>query len=123
MAQLHLRVDFVPPGEAPPWVREKWVGLTLPLAQASPEPKRTTTMGVLSGPRGFFPLLFALLTGRLSTSEGYLVDAAAALSILEAAHPEAAAWWRANTPYLFRRRRRLLFQKGVGTVVQNGHGS
>src|SRR5712664_1703512 len=32
----HIRIFAVPPGEAPAWVREKWVGLELPLAQWLP---------------------------------------------------------------------------------------
>jgi hypothetical protein len=32
----HVRILTVPPGEAPGWVREKWVGLELPLAQWFP---------------------------------------------------------------------------------------
>ncbi len=81
-------------------------------------------MGVLSGPRGFFPLLRSLLAGRLEPREGYLVDAPGAFSVLQAQHPDAAAWWRANTPHLFRPGSRLLFQKGVGTVVQkDAHAS
>jgi hypothetical protein len=81
-------------------------------------------VGVLSGPRSFSALVVALITGRLSRSEGYLVDAPAAIAILEAAHPEAAAWWKANTPHLLRPRRRLLFQRGVGKVVERAdHGS
>ena len=74
--------------------------------------------------RGAIAVLWALLTRRLDTYEGYLVDAPAALAILEAAHPDAAAWWRANTPHLFRPRRRFIFQKGVGTVITRvDHGS
>jgi hypothetical protein len=118
MPQLFLRITFVPPGEAPAWVREKWVGLKLPLAQMSPDPRYHATGGVLTGPRTFFGALSALLPGRLNHTEGYLVNAPAALSILELAHPEAAAWWRTNTPHLFGRRRRLLFPKGVGDVVE-----
>jgi hypothetical protein len=62
--------------------------------------------------------LKALLAGKLQRSQGYLVDAPAALHILELAHPEAASWWRKNTPHLFREKRRLLFQKSVGDVVE-----
>jgi hypothetical protein len=118
MPQLFLRVTFVPPGEAPVWVREKWVGLKLPLAQKSPKPRHHATAGVLSGPRSFSGALRALISGRLSRTEGYMVDAPAALSILELVHPEAATWWRTNTPHLFGPRRRMLFQKGVGDVVE-----
>jgi hypothetical protein len=89
MPRLFLLVTEVPPGEAPAWVREKWVGLKLPLAQRSSRPIRCTTSGVLTGPRSVFAALRALLTGKLARSEGYVVDARAALEILELAHPEA----------------------------------
>ena len=42
-------VTAVPAGEAPQWVREKWVGVELPLALRSAHDFRT--FGVLSGPR------------------------------------------------------------------------
>ena len=117
VAQLHLRVNFVPPGEAPAWVRERWVGLMLPLAQASAEPTTRLTSGVLTGPRSYFAKLLALWTGRFDVSEGYIVDAPGALDALESACPEAAAWWKEHRPDLFRPGRRLMFQKGVGNVV------
>ena len=38
----------------------------------------------------------AVLTRNLHWSEAYLVDARAALQLLESAHPEAASWWRSR---------------------------
>jgi hypothetical protein len=118
VAQLQLYVTSVPPGEAPLWVREKWVGLTLPLAQPCADPRRGLVAGVLTGPRGILAQLLALFTGRFRVSEGYFVDASAALRALESAHPEAAAWWKEHRPDLWRPGRRFLFQKDVGHVVQ-----
>src|SRR5580704_4538322 len=43
-----LRIIAVPPGEAPLWVREKWVGLELPVAQR--QSRKFLTSGVLSAP-------------------------------------------------------------------------
>jgi hypothetical protein len=54
----------MPPGEAPAWVREKWIGLELPLAQSSSSPMAGGTYGVLSGPRSFFGLLALLVRGK-----------------------------------------------------------
>jgi hypothetical protein len=51
---------------------------------------------------------------------GYLVDAPAAIAILESAHPEAAAWWKAHAPHFLRPRRKFVFHKGIGTVVERG---
>ena len=50
---LLLHVTSIPPGEAPLWVREKWVGLSLPLAQRKSSPVSVLTSGVLSGPKTF----------------------------------------------------------------------
>jgi len=115
-SQLYLYVTFVPPGEAPAWVREKWVGLRLPLAQRSPIAGRYRGAGVLTSPRGLIARLMALLLGRVPYHDGYLVDALTAVAILAEADPKAAAWWRENVPHLMRRNRRFLFQKGVGHV-------
>jgi hypothetical protein len=114
----------VPPGEAPAWVREKWVGLRLPLAQNSADPTTKLTAGVLTGPRGFFAALKAFYTGRLDVTEGYTVDAPGALDALESAHPEAAVWWKEHRADLFRPGRRFMFQKASGHVVEStAHGS
>ncbi len=115
MPQLHLYVTSVPSGEAPLWVREKWVGLKLPLTgRLSAGIFRGG--GVLTGPRGPVLSLLALLSGRLPRKEGYIVDALAAVQILETTHPEAAAWWKENASHLMRPDRRFLFEKGVGYV-------
>jgi hypothetical protein len=99
VAQLHLYVTSVPSGEAPQWVREKWVGLKLPLTgRLSAGIFRGG--GVLSGPRGPVASLLALLSGRLPRRDGYIVDALAAVKILELTHPEAAAWWKENAAHL-----------------------
>jgi hypothetical protein len=112
---LYLNVISVPSGEAPLWVREKWVGLRLPLSgRLSVGTFRGS--GVLSGPRSPISSLLALITGRVRRADGYIVDALTAVQTLEAAHPEAAAWWKENTPHLMRADSRLLFQKEVGYV-------
>lgn len=120
----YLQVTAAPLGEPPEWVREKWVGLTLPLSQKSGDSAVRLTAGVLTGPRGLLGWLHAYCTGRLNVTEGYLVDALGALDVLEAAHPEAAAWWKEHRPDLFRPGRRFMFQKASGHVVETPiHGS
>lgn len=120
MSKPHLRllVTSVPPGEAPEWVRQKWVGLSLPLAQRDATPKVFPTAGVLSGPRNVLTCLFAWLTGKLVRESGYMVESLAAIQVLEATHPEAAAWWKQNTPHLIRAHRYFVFQQGVGHVSE-----
>lgn len=78
-----VRVVSVPPGEAPDWVRQAWVGVELPTRHK--EPKAFTGFGVR--------------TGRLDSADmGYEVDGAAAVRAVAAVDPAAAEWWRVNAP-------------------------
>jgi hypothetical protein len=58
-----VRIVAVPPGEAPLWVREKWVGLDLPVARYSGRGK-FITLGVLSLPRSMLAQCLAVFRGR-----------------------------------------------------------
>ena len=115
---LRLVITSVPPGEAPEWVRKQWVGLSLPLAQQAQEPRRFLTSGVMTGPRGLWQRLVAVVTGKFNVESGYLVECSAALAVLEAERPDAAAWWKENLPHHFRAGRRFVFRRNVGHVIQ-----
>ena len=112
-----VRIVAVPPGEAPQWVREKWVGLELPLAQFSPEAQPQRSAGVLTGPRGFLPTVGGLLRGQLQERSGFAVRVLEAIAVLERASPEAAQWWRTNAAHLMKPSRHFLFPEQVCTVV------
>lgn len=114
---LSLKITDVPPGEAPLWVREKWVGLIIPLFQVSAKPIRTRTGGVLTGPKGLWSSLLALAQLRTEKMTGFLVLAKDAIDLLEARSPEAAKWWRENVPYIYRPRQILVFPEDVGTII------
>jgi len=116
---MHLHVTSVPPGEAPLWVREQWVGLALPLAQKRTGPLTFLTSGVLSGPKGYLPFLLALFTGKLKRQVGFRVEAQAAIRILATRSSEAAAWWQENAPHQLRPKRYFVFQQGVGHVSES----
>lgn len=95
-----------PNGEAPEWVRDAWIGVSLPLAVSH---RRTVrSFGVVSGPRGFLPQIWALLTGKAVNVDGFVVNARMAVDCLEDRRPDAAAWWRSHVPHLLR--------KGAGFV-------
>jgi hypothetical protein len=114
-AKQYLYVTSVPSGEAPLWVREKWVGLKLPVTG----PLSVGTFrgsGVLTGPRGPVSSFFAMLSGQLRQTEGYIVDAIAAVEVLASAHPDAAAWWKEHASDLIRPDRRFVFEKSVGHI-------
>ena len=117
-SRQRLVITSVPPGEAPEWVRQRWVGLSLPLAQRSAKPRKFLTSGVTSGPRGSMAWLVSLVTGRFKLESGYLVECSAALSVLEAERPDAAAWWKENLPHLFRPGRRFVFHAQAGHIVE-----
>ena len=120
-ATCHVRIVRVPPGEAPFWVRERWVGLTLPLAAGDRGPRGAYTSGVLSGPRNWLLALWWALRGQLKHKSGYAVDAVAAVGILEQTAPEAAAWWRQNVPRLQKRGRKFLFDPAACEIVREAH--
>jgi hypothetical protein len=113
-----VRIVTIPPGDAPAWVREKWVGLELPLAQSSTEASRSRTAGVLSGPESFLGVLAALLRGGYQQRSGFKVDVMQALEVLEIRSPDAAQWWRTNAPHLVKPSRCFLFSEQVCKVVQ-----
>jgi hypothetical protein len=114
----HLLITSVPPGQAPLWVREHWVGLILPLAQRQEAPVSLLTSGVVSGPKGLLSCLTAFVTGKLERQSGFVVETGAAVAVLELKHPEAAAWWRTNATHLFRGKRYFVFQEGTGRIVE-----
>jgi len=108
----------LPAGEAPLWVRERWVGLELPLAQTSLTPRRVRVgSGVLTGPRSFLSALLAFVSGRLATQCGFIVPVLPALEALRVGAPDAADWWQANCPHLCKPRRYFLFQASECRVV------
>ena len=110
IARRYVRVVAIPPGEAPLWVREKWVGLALPLAGRDRGARVSYTSGVLSGPRNRLLALVWRLLGRLPRKSGYAVDVQEALGILARTAPEAAQWWRENVPRLQHAGRKFMFQ-------------
>ncbi|NYT39892.1 hypothetical protein HZY97_03920 [Sphingomonas sp. R-74633] len=95
--QHSVEIVATPAGEAPLWVREAWIGLTLPLW---PGYARGTwrSAGVLSSPRTRWGAFWASLFDRKRTT-GYLVPSAQAIRLLAAHSPEAADWWRTHTGF------------------------
>ena len=105
-----IRIIGIPPGEAPESVRKAWVGLVLPVAGPL---RKYPIGGVLSSPKSVLGELFFWFTGRYKREAGYMVDAQAAVSILAKVNPEAAEWWRVNTPRILKEGRHFLFQAPV----------
>jgi hypothetical protein len=115
-ASSTVRITSVPPGEAPLWVREKWVGLELPIS-GPPKSRTYRTAGVITGPKSLLGGLSAILRGRTEKVQGYRVSGEAALAALEDASPNAAAWWRANVPRHFKPGKYLVFHASACTPL------
>jgi hypothetical protein len=113
-----VRIVGVPPGEAPLWAREKWVGLELPLGRWT-SPVRTPGFGVVSGPRSILSYIWALLLGRFEMVKGYMVPADEAVNILSESSPEAATWWRTNASQLLGPNRYFLFHEQACQFIQD----
>jgi hypothetical protein len=119
MTQGFIHITAVPEGDAPQWVREKWVGLELPLVLRQKQSKRFFTKSVLMAPNGFFKSLFRILTGKSERKEGFVVRTMDAIAELEKASPEAAAWWRENTPYLLKPKQYFIFKSDCCYLVED----
>jgi hypothetical protein len=118
----YIRIIAIPPGETPLWVREKWVGLELPLVDGDSAAQEVFTSGVLSGPRNRFLAIIWGLLGRLKVQSGYPVYVNEALGILEQTAPNAATWWRENVPRLQQPKRKFLFASAVCQVIDTKSG-
>jgi hypothetical protein len=114
----NIRILAAPPGEAPDEIREAWIGMVLPVVPGHLRPIRGQQFGVVTGPKT--PLMLRVATflrlGR-SVSATYHVDAKTALRLLADHAPLAEAWWRSNTPHLYREGMVLGFAEYVCEVV------
>jgi hypothetical protein len=106
---MNIRIVKRPFGEAPEEVRDAWIGLLIPVLPRYSRLRERHCVGVLSGPQSWVLKCFLVLTGRSERKRGYIVDAAAAIELLESANLLAATWWRTNTPYLLKAGQQLFF--------------
>jgi len=118
MKRSVIRVTSTPPGEAPLWVRESWVGLELQAYGDKPSTYRT--VGVASGPRSRLGIIWYLLRGRTSKTVGYVVESRIALATLETRNPKAAAWFCDNAPLYLRPGSCFVFHGNSCTIVSEG---
>ena len=114
--QAIVEIRSVPHGEAPLWVREKWVGLRLPTVLQEGSLVSARTFGVLSGPRSTLAQLWALAIGRTKRESGFVVPVLPALHALEEFSPEAAAWWRENASHMVQPKACFLFEASCGRI-------
>jgi hypothetical protein len=111
-----IRITDVPLGEAPDWVRAAWVGLELLVVHRS----HAVTMpgfGVITMPRSWLGMVWGRVSGKATRITGYLVSAGDAVELLADSNPQAAQWWRDNTPHLIQPRRTFLFNIEACTPI------
>lgn len=96
-----IEIVGIPKGEIPREIREKWIGLRLPLETAEE----------------YFGLARGVATHLPCAVVGYVVDAILAIAILELHHPDAALWWRENTK-IAHVGGELIFDKDACRVVE-----
>lgn len=97
-----IRIIAIPPGEAPRWVRQAWVGMVLQVDEVTAGGNQ---VGVLGGPA--------------QNGDGFSVYATAAFDELYKKDQRALAWWQHNCPHLFRDFARLIFTKSACEVIEN----
>lgn len=90
-------------------MRRAWIGIRIPLAQWSAAPRTLRGLGVLTGPRGLAERMVAILTRKTSVYRGYKVFVLDAINELSLHRPDAAQWWRENTPHLLNPNRKFVF--------------
>jgi hypothetical protein len=93
---MRIKIVQRPAGEAPEWVRDAWIGLHLPLANANQRTWRT--LGVISGTTSLLPWLWAIATGKSEKVTGFAVNAKDAIESLTGPRASAGMWWRENLP-------------------------
>lgn len=91
---MQIRIVRQPIGPAPAWVKDAWIGVSLPLAVVGEH--KTRAYNLLTMPRSRLGHLWATLRGKSISVSGYYVNAALAVELLDAVRPDAAKWWRDN---------------------------
>lgn len=104
-----IKIVARPEGEAPEWVRDAWIGVSLPLLFGTPGVFEG--VGVITGPKTWLATWWCRLRGRLLKVDGYLVSAREAVDLLSFANPPAAQWWRENTPDLLGPKGHFIFDR------------
>jgi hypothetical protein len=117
---LFVRVDSIPEGESLLWLREQWVGLVLPLAQHRQTSLQFLASGVLTGPKTLLARLLTPLSGKFVRRAGCKVQATAAVNIVAARSPEAAAWSRENAAHPLKTGRCFVVQQETARVTNEG---
>jgi hypothetical protein len=80
-----MKIEIIarPPGQAPEWVRDAWIGIKLPVSEEQPG-LDATLRGVVD------------LENTSENANGYAVDGFEAFDLLKKHNSDAALWWQEN---------------------------
>lgn len=112
----YVEITACPEGDAPKWVREQWVGMTLELAAKGIH--EIEAVGVLSKTQSFWSRLFFGANSSSYCMKAYKIDGAQAVSRLRHVSSEAAEWWHNNVPDTCVPGSVLLFEEEVCRPVE-----
>src|SRR5262245_23800899 len=113
-----IKIVAAPPGEAPEDIREAWVGIVLPVVPGHLRPIHMRQFGVVTGPKTPLMVRLAAFLGLGKGHDAtYPVEAGTALRLLADHAPLAEAWWRSNTPHLYREGMVFGFAEDVCEIV------
>lgn len=97
-----IKIINTPPGQAPEWVRDEWVGVELPVEEDAPGQGESVQFGIFGG--------------KPENLGGYPVRTRDAIDALREKAPKAAQWWENNVT-LLNFSPRLVFRRDVCEVV------
>jgi hypothetical protein len=105
-----IEIVSLPKGDAPADLRRAWIGLRLYAPFGLQQ--QIAVAGVLR--HSLIRRIWSHITGRYGLWDGYLVNAEEAIRRLASRDPDAAAWWRSNTPHLLQEGQGLIFEADCG---------
>ena len=113
-----IEITDVPPGAAPDWVRQTWVGMQLKAVQSTPVTMPTVSMR--GGQKSKLSIIWNMLSGQATTRTGYIVNARDAIGLMALKNEEAAQWCIDNTPLALDPKQVLLFEQSCCRLIA-GH--
>ena len=102
-----IRIREVPPGKAPYEIRQKWVGLVLPVAP--PDMQSVYMQSLLTAPKTYLGIFVASRDEDFLANGAFFVSGPAALMVLAQISTDAVKWWGKNAPFFQNKRSAFLF--------------
>ena len=115
-----IRIREVPPGEAPYEIRQKWVGLVLPVAP--PTMRETYMKSLLTEPKTYLGIFIASRDEDFLANGAFFVSGPTAIEALLQSSFDAVKWWKRNAPFFQNKRSAFLFSAACCAEVAGDDG-